>query len=115
MSYERTPKMTQMHATPDSSSTPQRAGVHLLSGDLLGRIPEMWSTLTAWEKLQIEQAAAGCVSGTLREWPLLRIALISIGVPDSKELRNSHSDHLREMCAAIVARAPNAEMSHAHE
>lgn len=100
-----------MHAIHDSRDTPARPSVHLVSGDLLGRIPEMWSTLTAWEKLQIEQAAAGCVSGTLREWPLLRIALISIGVPDSKELRNSHSGHLRDMCAAIVALVPNTTMS----
>lgn len=28
--------MTQMHATPDSSSTPQGASVHLVSGDLFG-------------------------------------------------------------------------------
>jgi hypothetical protein len=101
--------MTQMHALPDSRDTSARPSVHLVSGDLLGRIPEMWATLTAWEKLQIEQAAAGCVSGTLREWPLLRIALISIGVPDSKELRNCCSGHLRDMCAAIVALVPNKQ------
>lgn len=57
--------MTQMHALPDFRDTSARPSVHLVSGDLLGRIPEIWSTLTAWEKLQIEQAAAGCVSGTL--------------------------------------------------
>lgn len=93
------------------SIAPACDAVGIVSDGWLGSVPQMWTTLTAWEKLQIEQAAAGCVSGTLREWPLLRLALISIGVPDSKDFRRTPASRLREICAAIMARLPNIEVS----
>ena len=78
--------------------------VGTVSDGWLDSVPQMWLTLTAWEKLQIEQAAAGCVSGTLRELPSLRIALISIGAPDSKDFRSTPASQLSEICRAIMAR-----------
>jgi hypothetical protein len=36
------------------------------------------SELTESDWLQIEQAAAGCISGTSDEWPALRIAIEKI-------------------------------------
>ncbi len=36
--------------------------------------------MTDRDQLQLDQAARGCVSGTLAEWPLLQAALVRCGV-----------------------------------
>ena len=64
-----------------------------------------WSALTSWEKLQIENAARGLVSGSLKEWPLLRLALVSFGVRDSAEFRHTPACVLMQLCVAIVVSA----------
>lgn len=48
--------------------------------------------------LQIEMAAKGCVSGTLREWPMLKRALAEQGyeLPDI-----TRADVLRDLSKAI--------------
>ena len=48
--------------------------------------------------LQIEQAAAGCVSGTLEEWPDLREALTRWGIPLPENVR---SIALQSICLGL--------------
>jgi hypothetical protein len=36
--------------------------------------------VTAFQRIQLEQASRGCVSGTLEEWPALRQAFFQQGV-----------------------------------
>ena len=36
--------------------------------------------MTEQDVLQLDQAARGCVSGTLAEWPLLQVALARCGM-----------------------------------
>ncbi len=36
--------------------------------------------MTEQDVLQLDQAARGCVSGTLAEWPLLQVALMNCGM-----------------------------------
>ena len=36
--------------------------------------------MTDHDQLQLDQAARGCVSGTLAEWPLLQVALARHGM-----------------------------------
>jgi hypothetical protein len=47
------------------------------------------------EMIQIEQAAAGCVSGTLAEWPHLKSALRRRGIKLSD---STTADKVREVC-----------------
>lgn len=56
--------------------------------------------------LQVEMAAKGCVSGTLREWPMLARALRELGhnLPPSTPAAT-----LRALCRA--AYSPSAEVS----
>lgn len=50
-------------------------------------------------RLQIEQAAQGCVSGTLKEWPALDAALSSIGW---KLKKSTPASYLRDLCQRIL-------------
>ena len=59
-----------------------------------------FSELSAIRQLAIEQAAAGCVSGHLSEWPVLSKALEELGhgiPPDTDASR------LRELCRSIMS------------
>ncbi len=53
--------------------------------------------LTEPEKLAIEMAAHGAVSGTLSEWPVLLSALRKMGCYVTRATR---ADHARELCWA---------------
>jgi len=49
--------------------------------------------------IQIEQAAYGCISGTLKEWPVLSCALREFGLPLSE---NTEAIRLKEICKKII-------------
>ena len=55
-------------------------------------------TVTGRERLALEQAASGCVSGTLAEWPVLLAAFASVGVNVAPEVRCGP-------CVRLLARA----------
>ena len=72
-----------------SDSAPrQRTSLHRVDGRM-GAAP--------W--LQIEMAAKGCVSGTLKEWPMLAAALRKLGheLPPT-----TPAQELRDLCRAAV-------------
>lgn len=52
------------------------------------------------QRLQIEQAAHGMVSGTLKEWPHLIHALRARGVRLDK---HASAQQVREVCIALLA------------
>lgn len=57
------------------------------------------SKMTVHDYLQIEMAAAGCVSGTLSEWPHLNNALKRVGI----ELpSNTEAWGLRNLCQQLL-------------
>ena len=45
---------------------------------VIGSYPDRFGAVTETDWLQIEQAAAGCISGTSDEWPALRHAITLI-------------------------------------
>jgi hypothetical protein len=47
------------------------------------------------ELSQIEMAAKGCVSGTLAEWPLLKLALKNRGID---MLETANAKEMRDVC-----------------
>lgn len=51
------------------------------------------------ERIQIEQAAAGCISGTLAEWPHLKAALRKRGC---RIMDSEPAESLREVCKTIL-------------
>ena len=58
--------------------------------------------------LQIEQAACGCISGTLREWPDLRRALVKLGWSVK---RGTPATELTALCRQIMARRGRIEIT----
>ena len=72
---------------PDNAPC-QRTSLHRVDGRM-GAAP--------W--LQIEMAAKGCVSGTLKEWPMLAAALRKLGheLPPT-----TPAQELRDLCRAAV-------------
>ena len=59
--------------------------------------------MTAHDWLQIEAAAAGCVSGDSDEWPHLRAAIIKLtGDPNTFHFRKCAA-WLRGFCAGVMA------------
>jgi hypothetical protein len=62
----------------------------------------MAMVLTPNDQMHLEMAAKGCVSGTLREWPLLRRAFVAAGVvPDE----NWTTAKMREMAQGVLREA----------
>lgn len=52
------------------------------------------------DKLQIEMAARGCVSGRLGEWPMLKSALRKYGYGNLSNF--TRADVLRKLCQDIL-------------
>lgn len=55
--------------------------------------------MTMDDKLQIKQAAAGCISGTLCEWPMLSRALDNLGY---KLPKTTTARDLKLVCKTIL-------------
>lgn len=61
----------------------------------------------SFDWLQVEQAAAGCVSGTLEEWPDLNRALCRVGVALPLE---TPAGSLRVICRLLLSAGEESDL-----
>lgn len=64
--------------------------------------PDNPTELTEHDWVQIEQAAGGCISGRLEEWPHLIVALRKLGKFLDPE--TACNPRVRELCKLLVAK-----------
>lgn len=95
--------MNDPEATPKPESVDEQQREAVLESSALFGVIDV-SKLTEQDRLQVDMAARGCVSGRLYEWPHLGAAFERAGITRNPAMA---SDVMRDVCRLLLMISPN--------